>query len=533
MAKAIEQDKLITGYIYARYSPGPQQTEASIEGQVRECKEYADRNGIRIINVYSDSKQTGRNDKRAGFQKMLRDCKRGGVSVVLVWKLDRFGRNRAEIAQNRALLKLSGVRVISAMEHIPDTPEGIILESVLEGMAEYYSANLAENVKRGLKENALQCKANGAGQSLGYIVGDDKRYKIEPNEAAIVKRIFTEYDNGARIVDIWRGLVAEGIKTKRGKEFTQYGVARILSNRAYIGEYRYADIVTPGGMPQIIDNDLFERVQARRSAGKKTPTRRSTSCDVDFLLTGKVVCGCCKGTMRGTSGTSKSGRKFYYYACHNKIYKHAHCTKKNVNKEWLEHEVTRLTVDFVLTDDIINFIADNVVALQAAEQADKSMLKYYENELKDTQRALNNLVKAIEDGLITSTTKSRLFELEERKAALEISIEKEKIQYPPLDKVQVIYFLQSFKGGAIDDKEYQRQIIDLFVNQVIVYDGKLTITYNVSGEHNKLTADVVEKAADVAEDESVLLNTRQVHAKSLGLPRFAGIKVFLISRNYS
>ena len=118
-------DKLITGYIYARYSPGPQQTEASIEGQVRECKEYADRNGIRIINVYSDSKQTGRNDKRAGFQQMLRDCKRGGVSVVLVWKLDRFGRNRAEIAQNRALLKLSGVKVVSAMEHIPETPEGI------------------------------------------------------------------------------------------------------------------------------------------------------------------------------------------------------------------------------------------------------------------------------------------------------------------------------------------------------------------------------------------------------------------------
>lgn len=492
-------DKLITGYIYARYSPGPQQTEASIEGQVRECKEYADRNGIRIINVYSDSKQTGRNDKRAGFQKMLRDCKRGGVSVVLVWKLDRFGRNRAEIAQNRALLKLSGVKVVSAMEHIPETPEGIILESVLEGMAEYYSANLAENVKRGLKENALQCKANGAGQSLGYVVGDDRRYKIEPSEAAIVKRIFTEYDDGAKIADIWRGLVAAGVKTKRGKEFTQYGIARILSNRAYIGEYRYGDIVTPGGMPRIIEDDLFERVQARRNAGKSTPTRRSVSNDVDFLLTGKCVCGCCKGTMRGTSGTGKSGHKFYYYACHNKIYKHAKCTKKNVNKEWLEGEVTRLTVEYILTDEIIDFIADKVVEVQAAEQADKSMLQYYENELKETQRALNNIVKAIEDGLVTSSTKARLFELEERKAALEISIEKEKIQYPPLDKMQVVYFLQRFKGGSVDDKEYQRQIIDLFVNRVIVYDDKITITYNVSGEHNELTADIIEKAANLAE----------------------------------
>ena len=491
-------DRLITGYIYARYSPGPQQTEASIEGQVRECKEYADRNGIRIINVYSDSKQTGRNDKRAGFQQMLRDCKHGGVSVVLVWKLDRFGRNRAEIAQNRALLKLSGVKVISAMEHIPETPEGIILESVLEGMAEYYSANLAENVKRGLKENALQCKSNGAGQSLGYIVGDDKRYKIEPNEAAIVKRIFKEYDEGAKIADIWRGLIAGGVKTKRGKDFTQYGVSRILSNRAYIGEYRYGDVVTPGGMPQIIDNDLFERVQARRGAGKSKPNRRSVSCDVDFLLTGKCVCGCCKGTMRGTSGTGKSGNKFYYYACHNRIYKHNKCTKKNVNKEQLEKEVTRLTVDYILNDDVIDFIADNVVKVQTAEQADKSMLKYYEAQLKETQTALNNLVKAIEAGLMTVTTKERLFELEDRKASLEIAIEKEKIQYPPLDKMQVVYFLQKFKGGAVDDVKYQRQIIDLFVNQVIVYDDKITITYNVSGDHNELTADIIENASNSA-----------------------------------
>lgn len=501
MAVKQNDDKLITGYIYARYSPGPQQTEASIEGQVRECKEYADRNGIRIINIYSDSKQTGRNDKRAGFQKMLRDCKRGGVSVVLVWKLDRFGRNRAEIAQNRALLKLSGVKVVSAMEHIPETPEGIILESVLEGMAEYYSANLAENVKRGLKENALQCKFNGAGQSLGYVVGDDRRYKIEPTEAAVVKRIFIEYDGGAKIADIWRGITADGIKTKRGKEFTQYGIARILSNRIYIGEYRYGDIVTPGGVPRIIDDDLFNRVQARRGAGGRSPRRRGVSSDVDFLLTGKCICGCCKGTMRGTSGTGKGGNKFYYYACHNKIFKHAPCTKKNVNKEWLEGEVTRLTAEYILNDDIIDYIADKVVKVQAEEQADKSMLRYYENELKETQSALNNLVKAIEAGMVTATTKARLFELEERKAALEISIEKEKIQYPPLEKMQVVYFLQRFKGGAVDDKEYQRQIIDLFVNKVIVYDDRITITYNVSGEHNELTADIIEKAAFSAEGD--------------------------------
>ena len=488
--------QIITGFIYARYSPGPQQTEASIEGQVRECKEYAERNGIRIINIYSDSKQTGRNSDRAGFQQMLRDCKRGGVSVVLVWKIDRFGRNRAEIAQHRAMLKLAGVKVVSVMEHIPDSPEGIILESVLEGMAEYYSANLAENVRRGLKENALQCKANGAGQSLGYVIGDDRRYKIEPNEAEIVKRIYREYDSGAKIADIWRSLNADGIKTKRGKTFTQYGITRILSNRAYIGEYRYGDIVTPGGMPQIIDTDLFERVQNRRYAGKDKPTRRSASPDVDFLLTGKCICGCCKSTMRGTCGTGKSGRRFYYYACHNRQYKHGDCTKKPVRKEWLEQEVTRLTSEYILTDDVIEFIADRVVKLQAAEQADKSMLRYYEKELKETQNALNNLLKAIEAGLLTETTKTRLFELEERKATLQAQIEKEKIVNPLIDKMQVVYFLHQFKGGAVTDIDYQRQIIDIFVNQVIVYDDKLIITYNISGDRKTLTADIIETAAE-------------------------------------
>lgn len=489
-------DQTITGFIYARYSPGPQQTEASIEGQVRECKEYAKRNGIRIINIYSDSKQTGRNSDRAGFQQMLRDCKSGAVSVVLVWKIDRFGRNRAEIAQNRAMLKLAGVKVVSAMEHIPDTPEGIILESVLEGMAEYYSANLAENVRRGLKENALQCKANGAGQSLGYIVGDDRRYKIEPTEAAIVKRIFTEYDSGVKIADIWRGLNKDGIKTKRGKTFTQQGVARVLSNRAYIGEYRFGEITTPGGMPRIIDDDLFERVQNRRCAGRDKPTRRSISPDVDFLLTGKCICGHCKSTMRGTSGTGKSGRRFYYYACHNRQAKNGKCHKQHVRKEWLETEVTRLTSEYILTDAVIDFIADKVVALQAAEQADKSMLRYYESELKDTQTSLNNLLKAIEAGLFTETTKTRLFELEERKATLQAQIEKEKIVNPLIDKSQVVYFLHKFKGGAITDSDYQRQIIDIFVNQVIVYDDKLIITYNISGDRKTLTAEIIENAAE-------------------------------------
>lgn len=506
MARAAKQDnnsEIIDGVIYARYSEGPNQTEASIEGQVRECKEYAKRNGIRIINVYSDSKHTGTNDNRAEFQKMLRDSRRGGFSVVVVWKIDRFGRNRAEMAQNKALLKLQGVKVVSAKEYIPDSPEGIILESVLEGMAEYYSANLSQNIKRGMKENALHCKSNGSGKSLGYIVDKDGYFEIEPNEATIVKTIFQKYDEGMKIADIWREIVASGAKTKRGKDFTQYGISRVLSNRAYIGEYRYGDIVTPGGMPRIIDDDLFNRVQERRALSKKeTPHRRSSS-PADFLLTGKVYCGHCKSSMRGDSGTSKNGNSFYFYTCHGKRYKHNGCKKKNVRKEWLETEVTRLTVENILNDEVISFIADRVVKIQKEEQENKSMLHYYEQQLRDTQSAINNIMKAIEAGIITSTTKSRLFELEEQKSVIEGEIEKEKIIMPVIDKHQVIYFLERFIGGDISNKEYQRKIIELFVNKVVLYDDKIIITYNISNDKNELSAEIVENAAFEAETSSL------------------------------
>lgn len=499
MKKAKKNDILTNGVIYARYSEGPNQTDASIEGQVRECKEFAKRNGIKIVNVYSDAKHTGRNDNRIEFQKMLRDSKQGFFNVVIVWKVDRFGRNRAEIAQNKAILKQNGVKVSSAKENIPDSPEGIILESVLEGLAEYYSANLAQNIKRGMTENALQCKSNGSGKSLGYIVDDDQHFKIEPNEAEIVKLIFMKYDQGFKIADILRYLTNNNIKTKRGKDFTHEGIGRILMNRNYIGEYKYSDIIVPGGMPQIIDEELFNRVQRRREREKRTPAARRSNSNVDFLLTGKLFCGNCKGTMRGYSGTSKTNRMYYYYACHNKISKHIGCKKKNVKKEWLETEVTKITLEYILKDDIIDFISDKVVEIQKTEHDDKTMLKYYQKQLTEVQSSLNNILKAIEAGIITSSTKSRLEELENERTILEAEIEREKIVYPIIEKEQVIFFLEQFKNGNITDKEYQRSVIDTFVNKVILYDDKITITYNISNNKNEVTADIIETASNSAE----------------------------------
>ena len=144
-----------TAVVYARYS-SDNQTEQSIEGQLRVCREYAQRNNIVILDTYIDRAMTGTNDNRPDFQRMLRDSAARRWDYVLVYKLDRFSRNKYETAIHKKTLHDNGVKVLSAMENIPDTPEGIILESLLEGMNQYYSAELSQKIKRGMRETRLK-----------------------------------------------------------------------------------------------------------------------------------------------------------------------------------------------------------------------------------------------------------------------------------------------------------------------------------------------------------------------------------------
>ena len=490
----------MNGVIYARYS-SDRQTEQSIEGQLRECQEYADANNIKIVGTYIDRAKTGRNDNRAEFQKMLRDSKQKYFDAVIVWKIDRFGRNREDIAKNKAILRRNGVSVLYAKEHIPEGAEGIILEGLLESLAEYYSAELREKITRGMRESAYKCQYNGSGLALGFSVDKEHKYHIHPEESKIVHLLFDMYDDGNTIADILRYVNSHGIKTKRGKEFTHFGIKRILRNRQYTGEYRWHDIVVPGGMPRIISDEQFERVNREMDKNKKAPARKRGE-DVSFLLTGKIFCGHCKGTMIGDSGTGKSGNKFYYYSCRAKKTRHT-CKKKSVKKEWLEREVVRLTASVVLQDDVIEYIADRVVDIQQKEREDKSIIDYLNNRLSETEAAIRNIMKAIEAGIITETTGARLRELEAEREDLKIEIEKEKIARPVISREQVIYFLERFKGGDVDDKEYQRQIIDMFVNKVFLYDDKIIITYNYSGDNNEITAEIVEEAAEEALSDAV------------------------------
>ena len=253
----------MNGVIYARFSDGPKQTYKSIEGQIRDCMSYADQKGIKIVNTYIDEHISGKDfEGRASFQKLMKDAQKRMFDCVIVWKIDRLGRNREELAISKAKLKRSGVHVHYAMEHIPDGPEGIILESLMEGLAEYYSADLAQKVARGMRESILSGKMINGNQCFGYLVVD-RHYVPDPERAYLVQEIFERYVSGETAAKICRDFSLRGIKTTAGEDLKPKAVYKILRNIKYTGLYVYGEISIPDFHERLISDDLFESAQLR------------------------------------------------------------------------------------------------------------------------------------------------------------------------------------------------------------------------------------------------------------------------------
>jgi len=474
--------------IYARNSTEGQREE-SIEGQLRECTQYCDKNGITIVRHYIDRAFSAKTDNRPEFLQMIKDSAKGLFDMVIVWKLDRFSRNRYDSAHYKALLRKNGVKVVSATENIADGPEGIILESLLEGMAEYYSAELSVKVTRGHTENALKCKTNGGTLPLGYCSDSEQNILIDPITAAIPIEIFTRYDNGETIKEICDELNSRGLKTRNGKKFKVNGVSIILSNRKYIGEYRYRDVVTPDGIPAIIDKDMFERVQERMAKNKRAPARKKA--EDEYLLTTKLFCGTCGRIMAGESGTSGTRKvKHYYYKCGG-AKRHLGCTRKAIKKDWIEKVVVLQTVARVLKDEEIERIADALLKMQ--EQEDTT-IPAMQAQLKECEKAIENMLNAIQSGILTESTKGRLEQLEEQQRNLKTTILRAEIRCPKYSKERIVNWISRFKGGNPNNRNYQRQIIDTFVNSVYVYDDKLVFTYNFKDGTETITLEEIEAA---------------------------------------
>jgi len=275
--KFVRPDSRLSAVIYARYSSDGQREE-SIEGQLRECKEYAERQNMNVVLTYIDRAISGKTDNRPEFQKMISDSGRKQFDVILVWKLDRFARNRTDSAMYRAILKRNGVKVVSAKENISEGPEGIILEAMLEGFAEYYSAELSVKVKRGQTENALKCKANGGVIPFGYTINAERYYEIDPLTAPVVLEMFTRYADGQTVAEISAEMNIRHIfATTKYKYMNKSSMHNLLKNRRYIGEYRYGETITPDGMPRIVPQEIFDKVQSRmEKTVTSLPRRRLT-----------------------------------------------------------------------------------------------------------------------------------------------------------------------------------------------------------------------------------------------------------------
>ena len=292
--------------IYARYS-SERQTEQSIEGQLKVCYDYCQYNGYTVINKYIDRAMSGTTDSRPAFQKMIRDSAKQIFQYVVVYQLDRFSRNRYDSATYKAKLKKNGVKVLSAREPISDDASGILMESVLEGMAEYYSVELAQKIRRGMDINAEKCLCTGGNIALGYKVDkESKRFEVDPITAPIVKMAFEMYADGKTVTEITQHLNSLGYKTARGVPFNKNSLHTMLKNKRYIGVYTYKGKETPGGMPRIISDDLFNKVAEIMSRNKTAPARAKAK--VEYLLTTKLFCGHCKEMMTGFSATGKQGR---------------------------------------------------------------------------------------------------------------------------------------------------------------------------------------------------------------------------------
>ncbi|MCL2220844.1 MAG: recombinase family protein [Oscillospiraceae bacterium] len=473
------EKKLNNAVVYARYSSHGQQ-EQSIEGQLRDCYAYAKREGLIVVGEYIDRAISAKTDARPDFRRMISDASKKQFQYIIVWKLDRFARNRFDSAVHKAALKKHGVKVVSAMENIADNPEGALLEGILESMAEHYSASLSENVKRGQRESIRKGSHLGSKPPYGFKSvkdGDKMRLVADDEKAPIIKYVFEQYASGVPKKKIMEELNFRGISNYNGKPFTITSMQNALRNTKYVGRYMFNGEVIEGACDAIVSEDLFNAVQERLDAVRHAPAAQKAR--KEYLLQNKAYCGHCGVRLVGDSGTSKSGKVHNYYACGNRK-KHHTCDKQNEKKNFLEWYVVEQTVKYVLTPSNIDLIAKGIVA-DYDNEFNATRIKGLERQVIKIDTEVNKLVDLLVE-LPKKTalkTADKIELLETQKADIELNLVTLRIASEhKFTTEQITAWLKSFCAGDELDEEYQRRIISVFINAIFLYDNKLVIYYN-------------------------------------------------------
>ena len=464
------------GTIYARFS-FHSQNEQSIEGQLRVCREFAKNNGIVIVHEYIDRALSGTSDKRPEFLRMIEDARHKKFEIVLVYQLDRFARNRYDSAIYKNRLQKCGVKVLSAKENITDDASGILVEGLLESMAEYYSKELAVKVKRGIKESRIKGNFTGGYVSYGYNIVN-KKWVVNETEAAFVRKMFADYQSGKQLKTIAKELNESGIRNNLNLVFRVNMILRILHSKKYIGiiegDITYTDIVPP-----IVDKELFEAVNKRLEVHKHKAAHARP--DIPYYLSGKLNCGYCWTGMTAETGTSKTGKIHSYYKCFKRKLDGSACGKENITRDKLEGIIVEKTIKHVLLPDIIDDISKRVADAFNSAIEDDTVLVSLEQQLKQTKNAITNIMKAVENGFYNAASQERMLALEVEKTRLEdeIAVQSAK-SIKPMSADEVKAFIKLFAEADYSDDWNKHRLLEMFVHKVILYDDKVIIIYNTT-----------------------------------------------------
>lgn len=445
---------------YARYS-SDNQREESIDAQLRAIRAFADRYNYELVTIYSDEALSGKTDDRTQFRAMMADASKGEFSVVIVHEFSRFARNARDSRVYKTELKQYGIRVVSVLEPLDDSPTGRFMEVVIEGKDQMYSEHLAIETMKGLKENAYNCKFTGGRPPLGYDVVDLK-YVINDREAVLVRQIFSMYASGHSYDYILKQLA--GQRTKGGSSFGKNSLNSLLTNERYVGTFTFnvrsygagkkrnpdSEIIrVENGMPAIIDMETWRLVQARVRANKHNAANRAKH---SYLLSGKLVCGGCGSPYVGiTSRGGRVSKQYAYYLCGKR------CGNKGINKDAIEQGVVNTIYDEFFCD--LNAAADLLYSQQNAGAETEA-----KKRLQQTRREIENIVEAIAKGAYHERLVERLNALREEEKQLQ------EARSASFTRAEILARLEQFGDIRHASYEVKRRAVLALVDKVVIFD---------------------------------------------------------------
>lgn len=489
--KSVQNDNNLA-IAYYRFS-SHSQNEASIDQQRELAHAWADAQGLNIVREYEDAAISGTTENRPGFQLMLSEVAKIRPSTLILWKTDRLGRDKYTLAMAKKAIRDAGCGIHLLAESIPsEGPEAVLVEGLMDAMAEYYSRQLSQNIRRGQEYNAQRALYNGH-KLFGYGVDKStKKYVVDPDTAPFVQRMFAEYAEGRAMQDICDDLNAQGVRTTRGAAFGVKTMNKMLQNRAYIGEYRHGDVVVEDGMPALVDRVTFEKVQARFALNKRGGSQRARGLDGDgaprYWLTGKLFCGECGESMQGVSGTSGTGRKYHYYYC--KAQREKRCDKRKVRKELVERYVTVLLAYLLGNSENLASIAVDAAAYYRENYRDTHYLEALEAKRREVEKAIANLVKAIAGGVLSDAVTQSLMEHEAQKKGLDEAIQAETARAALFeDEHSIQTYFDRFLHADMDNPKTRDAVMEYFVDKIYLYDDRLVAVLFYSEDRTEISWD--------------------------------------------